>query len=106
MLQSKVVPQHLACDGYAKLASIFEGVVVMKAGIYACPEDLIHKVTRVLEGVGVDAILKRCAVHHDVRLCRTEISRDERGDGPGDAAVRGRIFRMIRRRTQRQPGRV
>jgi hypothetical protein len=55
-LRTEVVTQQLAGYALPQLAPILKRVVIVEAGKDAGPEDLVHKVPGIFEGVRMDAV--------------------------------------------------
>ena len=103
VLRTKVIPQQLARDGCAQFSPIFQRVMVVKTSIDSHPEHLVDKVARILKRVGMDAVLKRNAIRHEMNFRGAKVGPQQCCDGSAGAGMRRWIFRVIRRRRQRQP---
>jgi hypothetical protein len=70
--RAKVAPIQLSRHRLAELASSFERVMVVKAGVDASPKDLVHQVACIFENVLMNPVFKCQAVRYDVYMSGTK----------------------------------
>lgn len=104
MLRLEACAINMLCHMFAERGSILQRMQEVKAGKDACPGNSVQPISRVLEGVRMNAVFECQAVGHHMHFGRSEEVCDQMRNSGCNAGVSGRIFGMIGRCAERCPG--